>query len=262
MFECEVHGIVGTEIRTDIPLRKCNDCAERCWFQMPDCIGFLALGSGDIQECRYYSAIVGVTEGPADYRAVLRGLAMSALQPVPKRENPGIRTPDGCNSHVPPMQEDKKLDAEMYLCVVEQVLGTAYPRDNAPLRFYDDCAERCFLQMPREGKTCVGFQSRKRGGDGTAPCTFFSKVTEVRTVGANSNMVTAEYAMIASSAVPWLQKPSSPPTPPTSKSVWENYPWLAPTLGVVGVVFVAAVMAVTCLPGRKLYGPQEDVELS
>lgn len=264
MFECEVAGIHGTEIRTDPPLRKCNDCAERCWFQIPDCIGFLAKGTGDIEECTYYSSITGVLEGAKDKRAVLKSLAFSSLKPLPQPKTPGIRTPDGCNSHVPPMQPGKELDQETYLCVVESINGTILRTDNIPLDFYHDCAERCFLQMREE---CVGFRSRKRG-DGKASCTYYSSIEPAGVVTAGTMTVATEFALLAFDAVPWHLRPTSPPSSPsptpsssTSSNFWvDNAGPIA--LGFIGVVLVGGIAAF-CLrtPRRRLYGPQEDVEI-
>lgn len=57
---CSIKSFSGTVIRSDVGVRMCNDCAERCWFQMSDCVGFETDAEGDEPgTCTYYSSITG-----------------------------------------------------------------------------------------------------------------------------------------------------------------------------------------------------------
>lgn len=57
--------LAGDELRTDGGVKLCQDCANRCWNQMPTCVGFVFLGygmpSGD-GKCTYYSSIASASE--------------------------------------------------------------------------------------------------------------------------------------------------------------------------------------------------------
>jgi len=54
LHRCDGKAIAGDVIRTDGGVDRCKDCAERCWAQMRNCIGFNDLGGG---RCTYFSSI-------------------------------------------------------------------------------------------------------------------------------------------------------------------------------------------------------------
>jgi len=261
MYECTVGGIVGTEIRTDGGMRKCNDCAERCWFQIPDCIGVLQGGLGEVESCTYYSAILGTVEGGSK-RAIVKSLAFGSFKPLPLRPTPGAKTPDGCNSHLPP--RGPELGDSMYMCLVSNIYGDMIDTTSSDtaLDFYNDCSNRCFIQgiEARDGTrhTCVAVSAEEIGTG--VKCKFYSSITNLTTDTVSNIGSSTTYAMIANSSVPWHLKagPSPGPSPSPQEPSTPVPNWLVPTMLVVGGVLLSGVAFFACKSRRELYGPQVD----
>jgi len=257
--ECEVAGLVGTEIATTNPLRKCEDCAERCWFQIADCIGFLAHGEGDIQECTYYSSIEGTLTGVKDKRAVVKPAALRYMEPIPEGQLPGYRTPNGCNEHH--LSERHEWPIEALMCIVLSVEGEVIRTDEG-VRFDEDCTERCFLQM----EDCEGFSSDKFSHNSLGRCTYYKNIKRVETGGASTIAVT-EFALINKEKMPMPTAPPAAgpsPTPPSPSDT----PFLSTPLGIFTMAFTGAAALFLVLMAFKrrrnrhleLFEPQQDVE--
>merc|ERR1711920_294531 len=58
----------GATIRTDHGVRACQDCAQRCFLQIGDCVGFVfePYSRGDRGKCTYFSRIGHVKTADGD----------------------------------------------------------------------------------------------------------------------------------------------------------------------------------------------------
>lgn len=228
--------MTGTEITTHHGLEACPHCAERCWFQIQGCVGFVTTAAEAHLKgsCTYYSEITGaVPEGSVAKLAYVKEAVLPVVTPAPPACDP--YTCGHMSNWPKPTQ----------LCMVKSFDGLVIAEHvGVPMCA---CAERCWFQLAG----CIGFITDALG-DEAGTCTYYSSITSTSGLGTGRKR-----AMIQEGA---LEGPGGIGSPAPGSS--------GPSLEVILLGFAfAAFIVVVCIfavRGRRAqsagFTEQRDVE--